>query len=794
MTIQPNNEQAVDFLKWYDTNCILVAIHPETGTLTAKAFSDLNNTTALYDWIATRNGKENLYFHVNPTITLRDKKAEKTDIKEVRELHVDIDPRAGEDIKDEQVRILDLLRNPPDGIPVPTIINFSGGGYQAFWKLKEPVLIDGDLTKAAEVERYNIHLANTLGGDNCQNIDRIMRLPGTINIPNKKKASKGRVPALADVVEMTEHSYSLNQFTASVPIRVTTDKHKAQNNIQNVPSITVRPETLDLSRLDEEKRNKVTAVCLHGLTPEYDFDGDRSDAVFWVCCTLIKADVPDEKILGILLNRELGISAHIYEKGEHTPQKYAERQINRALERQPRPGPILNHNDPMLCAREFIAREHVSLKRYNGDFLEYDGGCYREIEDGTVRAWMWHFLDRSVQYQLDKPPVPFQPNKNKVANTLEALQAIAHLDRENVSPPAWIGRDEQLPAHEIIAVRNGLLHLPTDKLLPSSPTFFTRNALDFDYDQNASEPVKWLAFLKEVWPRDIKAISALQEIFGYLLIPDTSQQKIFLLIGPTRSGKGTIARILQRLVGERNVCSPTLNGLGENFGLQPLIGRQLAVISDMRLGRKSDTASIAETLLRISGEDSVSVQRKYKATWEGRIAARFFIITNELPCFSDSSGALGNRFIILQMHQSFLGREDSGLLEKLIPEMTGILHWAIVGWRRLRERGHFIEPSSSSEARQTIMTLSAPIRSFVSECCVLGPREFVTKDSLFEAYKYWCVKNGNTSTGTKELFTKKLREAFPKVHPTRPRGADKRTPCYKGISLLHASQDGVPFR
>ena len=63
------------------------------------------------------------------------------------------------------------------------------------------------------------------------------------------------------------------------------------------------------------------------------------------------------------------------------------------------------------------------------------------------------------------------------------------------------------------------------------------------------------------------------------------------MVGPTRGGKGVIARILGALIGKRNVCGPTLNSLGGDFGLQPLIGKSLAVISDARFIGKDTAAS-----------------------------------------------------------------------------------------------------------------------------------------------------------------------------------------------------------
>jgi hypothetical protein len=79
---------------------------------------------------------------------------------------------------------------------------------QGFWLL-EPVPVD-DIDR---LEAYNIVLEQTLGADRCHNIDRIMRLPGTINLPNRKKRLAGREPALASVVEAHwDRRYRLEDF------------------------------------------------------------------------------------------------------------------------------------------------------------------------------------------------------------------------------------------------------------------------------------------------------------------------------------------------------------------------------------------------------------------------------------------------------------------------------------------------------------------------------------------------------------------------------------------------------
>ncbi|NKB83747.1 hypothetical protein HED51_11340 [Ochrobactrum grignonense] len=214
------------------------------------------------------------------------------------------------------------------------------------------------------------------------------------------------------------------------------------------------------------------------------------------------------------------------------------------------------------------------------------------------------------------------------------------------------------PAHELLPVKNGLLHLPSGKLYQPSPAYFCLNAADVKFDPNAPKPKEWLRFLDQVWPGDTQSIEALQDMFGYLLSPDTSQQKVFLIVGPKRSGKGTIARVLTGIMGQDSVAAPTLASLATNFGLAPLIGKSVAMIGDARLSGRADQASIAERLLSISGEDSITVDRKFKPAWTGRLSARFVILTNELPRLADASGALASRFVVLTMEQSFYGRED----------------------------------------------------------------------------------------------------------------------------------------
>src|SRR5258705_6654684 len=107
----------------------------------------------------------------------------------------------------------------------------------------------------------------------------------------------------------------------------------------------------------------------------------------------------------------------------------------------------------------------------------------------------------------------------------------------------------------------------------------------------------------KLWAVDGPTRDALQEFFGLVLTDETRFQKGFILVGPARSGKGTIARMLRNLLGAKNYCGPSLNQMTKDFGLQTFVGKKLAVVPDARLDNRANRSVITEKLLSIIGED-----------------------------------------------------------------------------------------------------------------------------------------------------------------------------------------------
>ena len=266
----------------------------------------------------------------------------------------------------------------------------------------------------------------------------------------------------------------------------------------------------------------------------------------------------------------------------------------------------------------------------------------------------------------------------RLAICQEALSAICSLADE-LDQPSWLdGR----PARTIVACVNGLLDVERRQLLPHTPRYWNWASVPFSYDIDAPRPDRWLSFLGELWPDEPAAIDVLGEWFGYVISGRLDQHKILLMVGPTRGGKGVIARVLAALIGQQNVAGPTLNSLGGDFGLAPLIGKPLAIISDARfVGKQSNI--VVERLLSITGEDVFTVNRKYREHWTGKLPSRLLVISNELPKLGDASAAIVGRIILLLTSNSWLGREDRALEPALHDELSGILNWSLDGLERL---------------------------------------------------------------------------------------------------------------
>lgn len=409
----------------------------------------------------------------------------------------------------------------------------------------------------------------------------------------------------------------------------------------------------------------------------------------------------------------------------------------------------------------------LAIRKWNETYFYWGDppGCYRAITEGRLRV---HLLQR-MGCDSDKVTRKY----------VAAVEGVPGVLIDEAEKPSWLAGEARDPREYTLA-RGALLHLPTGDVLPPTPDYFCTATLGVAYDPAAPPPTRWLQFLEEVLPNDPEARSALQEWFGYCLVPDVRQQKILYLYGQPRCGKGTIIDALSDLVGPDSAASPSLAMLATNFGMMPLIDKLVAIIPDARIDPRADTSHITEKLLMVSGADKVTLDRKYKDHWRGRLTTRFVISSNDLIEFRDPSGALASRLITIHLTESFLDREDQLLGEKIRAELPGILLWAIEGWRRLKARGHFILPASAKEANDQMQDATTPVRAWLRECCTFDPAGQIACDVAFGKYIEWASRTRHRELSS-TAFGRDLRSAYPSLKRIQARIDGKRTWVYCGV-------------
>lgn len=367
----PDYDAAIEFLKSLRGIDHLVAIHPDSGAIEGMTFTK-ENRAQMPAWIEGRNRTKNVYWSTG--VVRRDHNSKKRpkpnddEIVTARMLKVDLDPLPvpenwdGTDegwIEKERALILSFLTDDlPDGVPGrPTIVLDSGSGLWGLWVFSMPVENleprDKEYIRACGehlIELYRAKLGKDRA-DGVADLSRIARLPGTTNWPDEKKRAKGRSITVASVVEDAsdrDRTYAPASFLSPEAAKQKTKS--GRSGTKAAAAVTV------VHDLEQALPSEVPDLCRVVIAQGYDPDdparfggnpsdlnllyasewtGDRSAAVWYVCCALVRADVEDDTIRALLLDPGWGISAHVLDQKD--PEACADRQIENAREAEGRP-------------------------------------------------------------------------------------------------------------------------------------------------------------------------------------------------------------------------------------------------------------------------------------------------------------------------------------------------------------------------------------------------------------------------------------------------------------------------
>jgi P4 family phage/plasmid primase-like protien len=716
---------AVDFLQQLRPGgpWVLTAITPDgpTNTITAHTGDQVDA------FVSANDGKRNIYYSVNPTRTAMSKKAAKTDIAAIDFMLADLDPADGETAEDAKTRYLSQL----DGAfaPKPTAAVDSGNGIQAVWRLEHRITL-GDPIKdeqgklvfspedqrtIADVEARAAVIMVLLGAKpGTQNIDRILRLPGTINLPNKKKQAAGRVACPATLLHFNGAAYPLAAF----PLPDPKPKDPPQGGHDDIP-----PRLASL-----------LSVTGRGGYPS------RSELLFAFLTEALRLKVAEAAIVRACLEarEDCGIYEHCRENGGRG---YVERQIKKARKKIGEPKPEMMSD---LGNARRLVRLHGTNIRYVcawGKWIVWVDGQWRKDEDGAVMRMAKSTVEEMFAEAARINDEDRRDAMRKFALKSQSAERLAAMVKLATSESEVVLAVEKLDADPmLLGVKNGVIDLRTGDFRQARQEDYITKRAGTAFDAGAACP-NWITFLDKIFMNDAKLIAYVQRYCGYILTGRTGEEVLCVLWGQGSNGKSTLREVLFALLGEYAVASDasllvTAKKTGATPELARLIGCRLVTINETQQGDHLNEARVKF----ITGHDTMSARNLYEGPVDFTPTHKSVLTTNHKPIVRGTDKGIWRRIHLWPFLYTFPEeKKDVNFREeKLLPELPGILNWALEGLKAYRREG-LKPPNTVQAATDEYREDMDIVGQWIDERCVRDEKAKEATSVLHSDYKTWAV-------------------------------------------------------
>ncbi|EDT8456115.1 DNA primase [Salmonella enterica subsp. enterica serovar Javiana] len=288
----------------------------------------------------------------------------------------------------------------------------------------------------------------------------------------------------------------------------------------------------------------------------------------------------------------------------------------------------------------------------NGQLLSrYENGIWKNIPAAT--------FSRNVADLFQRLRAPF--SSGKIASVVETLKLIIP--------------QQDTPARRLIGFRNGVLDTQSGLFSPHSKSHWLRTLCDVDFtppvegemlETHAPNFWRWLdrAAGKSPQKRDV-ILAAL-----FMVLANRYDWQLFLEVtGPGGSGKSILAEIATLLAGEDNATSADIDTLEDPRKRASLIGFSL-----IRLPDQEKWSGDGAGLKAITGGDAVSVDPKYQNPYSTHIPAVILAVNNNPMRFTDRSGGVSRRQVIIHFPEQIAPEErDPQLRDKIARELAVIV-------------------------------------------------------------------------------------------------------------------------
>lgn len=302
----------------------------------------------------------------------------------------------------------------------------------------------------------------------------------------------------------------------------------------------------------------------------------------------------------------------------------------------------------------------------------------------------------------------------------------------------------------LISLDNGVMNLDGLHFQPNhDPKQMLTKQINVTYDKDAECP-QWTRFLEQVLPEP-ELRDYIQRAIGHTLLGDAEQRALFLLHGPSGTGKSQFVRMMELMFGDyaETASAVTFNAASKTAALtndlNDLRGKRFVSLSELDEGE-----TLNESLVkRLTGGDTAKSRGLYQENRSWRVQFAMWMATNHLPRLNSDDNAIWRRVkpIAFNTVVASLGPETANLAEKIfVAEASGIFNWMIEGVRRYQQHG-LDDLTQISDAVATYRHSVDMVAQFIDTATeehliALVEDAHMPVRMMHSVFSEWCKRNG----------------------------------------------------
>ena len=288
-------------------------------------------------------------------------------------------------------------------------------------------------------------------------------------------------------------------------------------------------------------------------------------------------------------------------------------------------GPKIDQDEMAKCLGE------LGYRYFDHDYFQFNGCYYQRVDEHAL----FDEIVRMTQ-QGPHPPVPSIQFKRNVISHFESLFPLPDGSEAIAKDPRY---DDWL-----IPFENGIYNVYRDELLPFSPFVGITSMIHADYIPEEHHPVERL-YRMMLPDDDGKTLDCFLQAVGFTLYsPKMDPPAIFLLVGPGGSGKSTILRILETLLGSDAVSSSNPYQLSTQFGIANLKGKKANLCDETATTVNSHRSRIDGDIIKaLASGGNVKLEKKYQDAQNYNNDAKLWFASNGIPDLGDTTKGMERR-------------------------------------------------------------------------------------------------------------------------------------------------------